>query len=220
VARFLRPKPPFAEVCVPGGVGPRWWAALGHLEVLEWARANGCPMDVRTYLECALAVPPPSPALSRKLTRTAAMSGRLEALKVLRAGGCDWGVNMCATAARNGHFEVLKWCRANGCPWDEQTCLAAACRGHLEMLEWARANGGPWDEETCSIAAMMVYISRCSSGRACQRVSVGSRCKHTPVGQEATPVPVHPCRRGGALEEGTVFLWSGGPRVAAGRAYP
>jgi len=99
----------------------------GHLEVLKWARENGCPWDERT---CA----------------NAAEGGHLEVLKWARENGCPWdegrartrrgrpprGAEVgarerlpvgrgrtCANAAKGGHLEVLKWARENGCPWDE-----------------------------------------------------------------------------------------------------
>ena len=74
----------------------------GHLEVLKWARENGCPWDERmcTY---------------------AAEGGHLEVLKWARENGCPWDEKMCWDAAYGGHLEVLKWARANGCPWDEET---------------------------------------------------------------------------------------------------
>ena len=75
----------------------------GHIEVLQWLRANGCPWDERT---CVLA----------------ALGGHLP---VLRANGCPWDLWTCAKAANSGHLEVLQWARANGCPWDERTCQCA-----------------------------------------------------------------------------------------------
>merc|ERR1719389_156775 len=72
----------------------------GHLEVLQWARAHGCPWDEVT---CALA----------------AENGHLEVLQWARAHGCPWDEETCAKAAENGHLEVLQWARAHGCPWDE-----------------------------------------------------------------------------------------------------
>ena len=155
----------------PGGAAvgtrqrmPLGWVHLclcsrgGHLEVLQWARANGCPWDER-----------PVPCCSR--------GGHLEVLQWARANGCPWDDDTCADAARGGHLEVLQWARANGCPWDEKTCAMcskgrppggaavgtrqgcpwdertcanAARGGHLEVLQWARANGCPWDESTCA----------------------------------------------------------------------
>ena len=94
----------------------------GHLEVLKWARENGCEWNSNT---CA----------------NAAENGHLEVLKWARENGCEWNSNTCAYAAQNGHLEVLKWARENGCKWNSETCTYAAQNGHLEVLKWARENG-------------------------------------------------------------------------------
>jgi hypothetical protein len=101
-----------------------WSAHNGHLEVLKWAWANGCPWNEWT---CA----------------HAAMNGHLEVLKWARANGCPWDWWTCANAASYGRLEVLKWARSNGCPWNVWTCQWAAMNGHLEVLKWALANGCP-----------------------------------------------------------------------------
>ena len=46
-------------------------ARYGHLEVLKWARANGCPWDEDTCF-------------------FAAQGGHLEVLQWARANGCRW----------------------------------------------------------------------------------------------------------------------------------
>jgi len=97
-------------------------AAAEHLDVLQWARANGCPWDEWT---CAYA----------------AAGGHLAVLQWARANGCPWDEWTCAYAAQKGHLAVLQWARANGCPWNEWTCANAAEGGHLAVLQWARANG-------------------------------------------------------------------------------
>ncbi len=106
----------------------------GHLEVLQWARAQGCPRDEETCYR-------------------AAKGGHLEVLQWARAQGCPWDERTCSEAAYGGHLEVLQWARAQGCPWDEETCSEAANGGHLEVLQWARAQGCPWDNQTCQRAA-------------------------------------------------------------------
>jgi hypothetical protein len=92
------------------------------------------------------------------LCHTAARSGQLKELKLLRAAGCPWDELTCAIAAAGGHLEALKWARENDCRWDEQTCANAAAGGHLEILKWARENGCPWDEYTCSWAAEQGHL--------------------------------------------------------------
>ena len=63
-------------------------AADGYLNLIKWARTNGCPWDART---CA----------------GAAGGGHLEVLQWARANGCPSDVLTCAVAARGGHLEVL-----------------------------------------------------------------------------------------------------------------
>ena len=113
-------------------------AALGgHLAVLQWVRAQGCPWDKWT---CAWA----------------AEKGHLAVLQWARAQGCPWDEKTCSSAAENGHLAVLQWARAQGCPWNKWTCILAAQAGQLAALQWARAQGCPWDEETCTEAAALV----------------------------------------------------------------
>jgi hypothetical protein len=110
----------------------------GHLEVLQWAHANGCPWN-----DCPL---------NMGTCAGAALGGHLEVLQWAHANGCPWNEETCSWAAWGGHFEVLQWARANGAPWDADTCYWAAGGEHLEMLQWLRANGCPWNERTCKEA--------------------------------------------------------------------
>ncbi len=70
----------------------------GLLNVLQWARSQGCPWD-----EWACA--------------NAARGGHLEVLQWARSQGCPWDEDTCANAARGGHLEVLQWLKSQGCPW-------------------------------------------------------------------------------------------------------
>jgi hypothetical protein len=101
-------------------------ASRGHLEMLKWMHANGCPWDRWT---CA----------------AAAVRGHLDVLKWARSNGCPWDKSTCALAAKGGHLEALQWARTNGCPWDARTCKYAADKGHFEVLTWAHSNGCPLD---------------------------------------------------------------------------
>ena len=71
----------------------------GHLEVLQWARNNGCDWDSDT---CAM-------LLTMDIWKC---SNGLETMDV------NGIVDTCAYAAENGHLEVLQWARNNGCEWD------------------------------------------------------------------------------------------------------
>mmetsp|Transcript_15679 Transcript_15679/g.35307 ORF Transcript_15679/g.35307 Transcript_15679/m.35307 type:complete len:105 (-) Transcript_15679:63-377(-) len=69
----------------------------GHLEILKWARAHGCPWDEST---CSLA----------------SDGGHLEILKWARAQGCPWDEDTCHFALDRGHKTVYQWAVENGCP--------------------------------------------------------------------------------------------------------
>ncbi|AGO83378.2 Ankyrin repeat domain containing protein [Pandoravirus salinus] len=76
------------------------WAKKGYLNVIKWARNNGCPW-------------------SRSTCASAAYGGRLDLVKWARKNGCPWNESTCAGAASGGHLDILCWARANGCEWDE-----------------------------------------------------------------------------------------------------
>jgi hypothetical protein len=88
-------------------------AKNGHLELLRWMRANGCPLGERTCSD-------------------AAQAGHLEVLQWLRANGCPWDEHTCMCAAAYDRLEVLKWARANGCPWCRWTRGKAMSLGYVE----------------------------------------------------------------------------------------
>ena len=149
-------------------------ARSGHLEVLQWLRANGCPWDGWTckyaaeggHLEVLQWARKQGCAWDGNTCAHAALKGHLEVLQWLRANGCPWGMGTCKGAAEGGHLEMLQWARANGCPWNANTCTYAALGGHLAVLQWARANGCPWDESTCWCAAMGGHLEVLQWARA------------------------------------------------------
>jgi hypothetical protein len=84
-----------------------WAAEQGHLQLLQWAIASGCPWNYEIF-------------------EKAAGHGHLEILKWARANGRSWNAETCLAAAQHGHLEILKWARANGCPWDRFTLLSSS----------------------------------------------------------------------------------------------
>ncbi|KAJ8612938.1 hypothetical protein CTAYLR_006194 [Chrysophaeum taylorii] len=123
-------------------------AALGgHLKVLTWARHHGCPWDAFTCSQ-------------------AAVGGHLDVLKWARAGGCPWTEHACSCAALGGHLDILKWARHHGCPWDAFTCSQAAVGGNLEVLKYARAHGCDWTSRTCAWAARSGHLAILKWARA------------------------------------------------------
>jgi hypothetical protein len=85
----------------------------GYLEVLQWARANGCEWDTNTC-------------------REAAYSGHLEVLQWARANGCEWDAGTCYHAAYSGH--LLKCCSGR----DRADCMEGAPEGS-GTREWIQA---------------------------------------------------------------------------------
>eukprot|EP00873_Tetraselmis_striata_P015409 jgi/Tetstr1/435673/TSEL_024573.t1 len=75
---------------------PRKTSRGGHLEVLQWARGQGCPWGPETC-------------------HWAARGGTFELLKWARAQGCPWGDTTCGMAACGGHLKLLQWARENSC---------------------------------------------------------------------------------------------------------
>jgi hypothetical protein len=93
--RWLRAHGYAWKSCDRGQEGPCSSAAIGgHLSVLQWGRADGCPWDWRTC-------------------RNAAEGGHLAVLQWARANGCPWNAYTCWRAAEGGHLAVLQWARAN-----------------------------------------------------------------------------------------------------------
>lgn len=108
-------------------------AEYGHLHVLRWCVAEGCPMEGNAY-------------------KVAADRGHVDVLTFLKEeAGLPWDPSLCGYnyPIRTGQFGVVQWMRANGCPWGTAECADAALYDQLEILQWLRANGCPWDSHTC-----------------------------------------------------------------------
>ena len=117
-------------------------ACGGHLEVLQWARANGA-RGTSGLAPCRGRRPPGGAAVGASERRSVEQE-------------------TCA-AAEGGHLEVLQWARANGAPWDELTCSNAALRppGGAAVGARERRSVG---RGTCAEAAKAATW-RCCSGR-------------------------------------------------------
>ena len=72
-------------------------ARSGQLEVLQWARANGCLWNGETCY-------------------WAATGGHLEILQWARANGCPWNEDTIANAGHNVYDDVVIRAKANGAP--------------------------------------------------------------------------------------------------------
>ena len=89
-----------------------------HLDVLKWARGNGCDWDSNTFTYTAL-------------------NEHLDVLKwardslIIFGNDCPWNSwNLCIYHFKwILHLEVLKWARQSSCPWDSSTCSYTALNG-------------------------------------------------------------------------------------------
>ena len=86
------------------------------MEVLRWARANGCEWNEEACLG-------------------AAQRGHLVVLQWLRSNGCPWDSDTCYHAVEEGHVNVLRWARENGASWTaEIRDWAATALGYTDDL--------------------------------------------------------------------------------------
>lgn len=69
-------------------------ASLGRLDLMQIARARGCPFGLKT-------------------SANAAGKGHLKILKYLRGNGCPWNWTTYQAAARGGHRNILEWMCVN-----------------------------------------------------------------------------------------------------------
>ena len=156
----------------------RSWIPMGRFGLV--AAEFGQMVVLQTLQHCA------GYQFSRKTCAGAAMGGRIETLKWLRAQDCPWDSMTFEVAARRGHLPIVEYAMRNGChvndkracaaaaqsgnlemlqtmrgwgfEWDKETCEAAAQHGHLEVLKWAREEGCRWDQTTGAYAARQGHI--------------------------------------------------------------
>mmetsp|Transcript_18287 Transcript_18287/g.45505 ORF Transcript_18287/g.45505 Transcript_18287/m.45505 type:complete len:542 (-) Transcript_18287:399-2024(-) len=105
---------------------PALAAQGGHLDVLKWVIARGCPWGYQVW-------------------KGAALEGHLHILEYAAADHCPGRDAAPAAAAEAGRVDVLRWLHQRGVPLDQRTCINAAKGGHLEALMWAREQGCPWN---------------------------------------------------------------------------
>ena len=118
---------------------------VGSVELLAWAKDNGCRWDAHT---CALI----------------AAGGRLEVLQWARDNYyCPWDERTCEAAAHRGHQDVAEWAWDNGCPWDAKV-IRTWREGCPELCAL-------WDEDTAVPAWQGVRFG--AMGGAVRRVDAG-----------------------------------------------
>lgn len=119
-----------------------------NLEMLQYARSNGCPWDYQVHSCAALnnsteileyAAENKCPWHDRTLLE-ATKQGSLDAVKLAHKLGCPLPASFLVTAARNGHLAMVEWAcsLAPPHPCNEDVCSAAAEGNHLHVLKWLR----------------------------------------------------------------------------------
>ena len=73
------------------------------------------------------------------LMTTAAASGYITMVDLVRANGIEWDEEACTAAALRGHLDVQKHLHANGCPWNKADCLRSPVES---VIEWIHENSG------------------------------------------------------------------------------
>ena len=139
--------------------------AGGHLELLKWAREQGCPVNqhvcIHKAIECGHLDVLRWLHHNQKFTipkdacLIAASRGHLDMLKWLHEYQhyCRLDERSCTMAASRGHLRVLKWLNDKNCPLCEETCAYAILGGDLEVLQWLHEQNCPWDQRCCIRAA-------------------------------------------------------------------
>ena len=141
----------------------------GHIEVLQWLRAEGYPWDESVcwraaeggQLDTLKWLHAQSAPWDSSTIEGATKHGRLDIIEWAREQHppCPWGVGYAYhEAAKSGHLHILKWLFAHGCPMPNGTgfdnpCEAVACGcGSIEVMQWLRAHDVPWGRATYSAA--------------------------------------------------------------------
>jgi hypothetical protein len=121
-----------------------------RLDVIKWARENGCPWSTNMY-------------------RNIARFGTLDTVKWIFDNGCPVGQDVCDWAALNEHLDVLIWLvddKKFQC--SPTACANAASSGHIETLRWLVSRGVRPDEETWENAfdrddwEMLEFLRECT----------------------------------------------------------
>jgi len=109
----------------------------GHLQVLQWLRAQTPPCP---WNESACAA--------------AAQGGHFEVLQWLNMQGCSWDYETFHSAVTYGRFKMMSWLLLHeASPADAlqtRACQTAVLKNRLDVLQWLKLRGYPWDiDEVC-----------------------------------------------------------------------
>lgn len=86
-------------------------AMVGRLDILKWARENGCPWN------------------EKRCCYKAARNGHLNVLQWATENNYQWDLKTSYKASKGGHLNVLQWAIDNGCPHDIKIPIYALSNG-------------------------------------------------------------------------------------------
>ncbi|KAJ1415387.1 hypothetical protein B484DRAFT_401456 [Ochromonadaceae sp. CCMP2298] len=146
----------------------------GHLEVLQWLRAQNDAPGRDDLLVWRAAV---THSWRIDYIEMGVTDAHLEVLKLLRElnPSLPWDASVCTEAAQAGQAKVLKWLRAQAspCPWDEDTFRQAACNGHINVCKWLKRQDPPcpWEIPSSPFSPSPSYNSQTTArARVCEWV--------------------------------------------------
>ncbi|GFR40476.1 hypothetical protein Agub_g1039 [Astrephomene gubernaculifera] len=149
-------------------------AGCGSLGALALLHAHGCQMNVETvgaaaregHLHVVVWLVETLGAalqLGAEGLSSAAYSGNLELLRLLRERGCPWDRDTIRCAARSGCEEVLEWLVERGCPMPDNgyPYLEAVRNNDLATLAYLKQLGCPWGPPGRLLKDLLQYSRPC-----------------------------------------------------------
>ena len=109
------------------------YAALyGHIDLLEWAEKNGCPMDIAqpSNLE--------NHDINRCICCSAATNGSLEVMKWVISHGFSWHdliMNRLLKSKNNERLKTFLWALDQGCPWNSDIYCMLSYYGRFDIIK-------------------------------------------------------------------------------------
>lgn len=115
------------------------------MDILEWAVAEGCPLD-------------------GGVCERAAQGGGVEALAWLRERGCPWDARTMVAAVALGRERVFRWIVGHGGAWwGEWVAVLALGAERVDALDWAEERGERLDAGVLECEPELLHLSGATS---------------------------------------------------------
>ncbi|KAG5184432.1 hypothetical protein JKP88DRAFT_277227 [Tribonema minus] len=166
---------PFEVVLYLHALGAQWgidafrdtWlcrtaAERGHLEMLQWVRAQGfawgtCTSTAaarRGHLEVLRLVVMSFTSVAKSVAEFARRAScsicscwRFIKVSSRTASGTDMWTKVFEFLPHGRYLQLSSWLQDIGYPLDPSACMSAVHVGRLDILQWLRERGCPWDGE-------------------------------------------------------------------------